>query len=273
MKAERDGPDQLALFASQHFNVEIGVGLLTDHWPGARHWEKNGDAELTLAVLILDSDVITIGIDGGGLDDMLGLTIVGRSRTGEMRNGKLVYRWFAWSHAWLHRDVLELRKQDAPKFKDLEAAGDLTIVDDLAVAYAELVDQVMEIGDTGKLGEIGVDRWGVKLITDELERRGIAKDQIVAVPQGTALQGVIKSVESKLASGLITHCSQPMMAWCVGNAKVELKGNAVLITKQASGSAKIDSLMALFDAAGPMLNEPDANISVYTAERGLAVFG
>uniref|UniRef100_UPI003CCFFFE5 hypothetical protein n=1 Tax=Escherichia coli TaxID=562 RepID=UPI003CCFFFE5 len=38
----------------------------------------------------------------------------------------------------------------------------------------------------------------------------------------------------------------PLMAWCVGNARVEPKGNAILITKQASGRGKIDPLMALF---------------------------
>ncbi len=49
------------------------------------------------------------------------------------------------------------------------------------------------------------------------------------------------------------------MAWAVGNAKVEPKGNAILITKQASGSAKIDPLMALFDAAALMASAPDVD--------------
>jgi phage terminase large subunit-like protein len=36
------------------------------------------------------------------------------------------------------------------------------------------------------------------------------------------------------------------MAWAGGNARVEPKGNAILVTEQASGSAKIDPLRAAF---------------------------
>jgi phage terminase large subunit-like protein len=48
------------------------------------------------------------------------------------------------------------------------------------------------------------------------------------------------------------------MAWAVGNAKVVPVGNAITITKQASGSAKIDPLMALFDANQLMALNPAA---------------
>ena len=46
------------------------------------------------------------------------------------------------------------------------------------------------------------------------------------------------------------------MAWCVGNAKVEQRANGILITKQASGTAKIDSLMATFNATDLMSLDP-----------------
>jgi len=40
----------------------------------------------------------------------------------------------------------------------------------------------------------------------------------------------------------LVHGGQRLMAWAVSNARVEPKGNAIVITKQASGTAKIDPL-------------------------------
>jgi phage terminase large subunit-like protein len=46
------------------------------------------------------------------------------------------------------------------------------------------------------------------------------------------------------------------MSWAVSNARVEPKGNAITITKQASGSANIDPLMAAFNAIAWMAANP-----------------
>ena len=88
------------------------------------------------------------------------------------------------------------------------------------------------------------------------------------VPQGWKLNGAIKTTERKVAGGELVHAGQPIMAWCVGNARVEDRGNAILITKQASGKAKIDPLMAVFNAVSLMNMNPTSGKSVYE-DRGL----
>ncbi|WP_350494906.1 hypothetical protein [Neopusillimonas aromaticivorans] len=81
--------------------------------------------------------------------------------------------------------------------------------------------------------------------------------------------GTIKTVERKLAEGTFVHCGRPMMAWCVGNARIEQRANSILITKQASGTAKIDPLMALFDAAHLMAMNPAASGQSVYETRGI----
>ena len=76
----------------------------------------------------------------------------------------------------------------------------------------------------------------------------MAEGQVSIEGKTWKLHGAIKTAERRLAGKRLIHAGRPLMAWCVGNAKIVQAGNAVTITKQASGSAKIDPLMALFDA-------------------------
>ncbi|EFH1932237.1 hypothetical protein KK366_005268, partial [Escherichia coli] len=88
-------------------------------------------------------------------------------------------------------------------------------------------------------------------------------ESVVGISQGWKLGGAIKTTERKLAEGVLVHGGQPLMAWCVGNARVEPKGNAILITKQASGRGKIDPLMALFNAVSLMSLNPEPKKKAY----------
>jgi phage terminase large subunit-like protein len=245
--AEATGEGELRAWASQHLNVEIGLALHSDRWVGADFWSK-GATKVTLEYLIKHSEVITVGIDGGGLDDMLGLAALGR----EVETGN----WLLWTHAWIHPVVLQRRKSEAPKFRDFERDGDLTIVNEIGDDVQQVADYVEQVEKSGLLDRIGVDQAGIGAVVDAIVDKGIDHERIVGIPQGWRLVGAIKTAERKLAEGALQHGSSPLMSWCVGNAKVEPRGNAILITKQAAGTAKIDPLMAMFDAVALMAMNP-----------------
>lgn len=258
-EAKEKSPEAFAIWASQHLNVEIGVAIRLDTWEGARHWERAGSAAVTLDWLLANSEVCTIGIDGGGLDDLLGLAVIGRHAETK--------RWHHWGHAWADRGVKLLRKEIASRLDDFEAEGDLTFVDiaetedganaDVA-GVADIVERVWRAGLLPEKAGIGVDAVGIAAILDELALREIPDDCIAAVPQGYRLSGVIKGCARKLKDGTLKHGARPMMAWAVGNARSEMRGSAVLVTKQASGTAKIDPLIALFNAFDLMSRNPEA---------------
>lgn len=252
MKAELAGGDSFRGFMAKHANVEIGLNLRSDRWAGADFWmDQSKSPGLTLDDLLDRSEVVDVGIDGGGLDDLLGLAVVGRDK--ETRE------WLAWTHAWAHPSVLERRKSEAARFNDFAKDGDLTLVKHMGDDVADVAGICALIESRGLLDKIGCDPSGLGGILDALTEAEIPAEKIIGISQGWKMTGAIKTTERKLAEGILIHGGQPMMNWCVGNAKVEPRGNAVIITKQAAGSAKIDPLMALFNAVTLLSLNPESN--------------
>lgn len=266
-QAQESGEESMRGTVAKHLNVEIGLALRSDRWAGAEFWEQNA-IKLSLDDLLRRSEVVTVGVDGGGLDDLLGLVLIGR----EIETRK----WLVWAKAWAHEVVLTRRKEIAPRLRDFEKDGDLTIVQRPGQDVVAVADILCKVRDAGLLPEknaIGVDRHGIGALISELDSPGrdFQADQIQGIPQGYQLMGAIKDTERMLAGGDMQHGGSPLMNWCVGNARVEPKGNAILITKAISGSAKIDPLMALFDAAALMALNPDGlGASFWETERAVA---
>ncbi len=242
----------LQQFLAKHLNVEMGLNLRSDRWAGAEFWEAQTRKNVSFDDILERAEVVTVGIDGGGLDDLLGMAIVGRDKT--------TREWLAWTHAWAHKSVLERRKSEASKLMDFVTAGDLTLVEYLGQDTQEIAERVSMIEAADLLDKIGVDPSGIGAILDELVAAEIDQEKVVGISQGWRLGGPIKTTERKLAEGGLIHGGQPLMLWCVGNAKVEPRGNAILITKQVSGTGKIDPLMALFNAVSLMALNPAAKL-------------
>lgn len=281
-----DGDTSLQVVLAKYLNVEIGMRLTRDRWTGADFWDRAVDPALTLNELIRRCEVITAGIDGGGLDDLLGLCLIGREKGSK--------RWLVWCRAWAWSVVWKRRGDIATKLNEFIAEDTLTrcempdeaVIDvdadeaepgepeDLTEdvrGVVEVLERVQAAGLFPEKDAIGLDPVGVASIVDEASSRGFTDEQLRAIQQGYKLSAVVKGTARKLAARTMRHEGSALMQWCVGNAKMEPRGaTAVAIVKMTPGS-KIDPLAAMFNAAMLMTLNPEAGGGFVYDERPMLV--
>lgn len=223
---------------AKHLNIPIGISLRANRWAGAEFWEAASDKTITLDDIIEKSEVVTMGGDGGGLDDLLGGSVLGRlpivigHEMDEItRERRPIKPWKVWTHAWCHPIALERRKQDEPRYRDFEKDGDLTVVEYVGQDTEQFADIAVKIYKANKLDRVGLDPLMVGDLVDDLIAAGIPEDKIVGVPQGYKISGYQKTAERRIASKYMTHSGQRMMDWCVGNARVLMKGSGTMLSK------------------------------------------
>ncbi len=273
--AREKGIEEECRWASQHLNVEIGLALHNDRWRGADYWlpqasAKRSGKRLTLSELLDRSEVVVIGGDGGGDDDLLGMAVLGRDRdTGD---------WLLWCRAWVDRALLKLRPEIAERLEDFERDGDLTLIDgatqDDLDEFADIVRDIHQRGLLPEKNGVGLDPAGITALVDAIVARQVPQDVLAGISQGYRLQPAIFGTTRKLKAGRLWHDGSAMMAWCVGNAKAVQKGNSVSITKEVAGKAKIDPLIATFNAVFLMaMNPQPARVRSVYEERGMVMLG
>lgn len=240
-----------ATFLAKHLNVEIGMNLRSNRWPGADYWAKRAEQGLDLEAILGRSEVVVVGLDGGGADDLFGVAVVGRdARTKD---------WLAWHHAWCHAGVLDRRKSIAPRLRDFETEGSLTIVGDELDDIRQIVELIQDIDQRKLLASVAADPAGLGEMIDALADIDVTPDngKLIGAPQGWALMNAIKTTERKLINGTMKHDGSALMAWCVSNIKIEPTATGIRATKQNAGDLKIDPAMALFDAVTVMSRNPE----------------
>mgnify|MGYP002661138914 FL=1 len=265
-KAEDEGKEELQDFTAKHLNVQIGISLRANRWAAAEFWEAaKAPKPFTLDELIEASEVITVGIDGGGLDDLLGFAAIGRlptvlrEYTDNITNQKVqVKPWWVWTRAWCHTIALERRMSIAPTLKGFEKDGDLIIVKNIGDESEQVAQLCKQIHDSGKLDSIGLDPLGIGTLIEELTAVEIPEDKLIGVSQGFKMAGYIKTSENKIARKHLLHADQDMMAWCVGNSRTVVRGSGTMISKAESGTAKIDPVIGMLNGVALMSLNPEA---------------
>lgn len=285
-KAEHSGQAALVNFYAKHLNVQPTMAMRSDGWAGALVWSRGVEVGLTLDDILRRCEVVTIGIDGGGLDDLLGIAVIGRERE--------TNRWLGWATGFISTIGLLRRKANAEDYLRFKRSGELQVFrfgDDTPEVTQELessaifielmdgvseastdpkslpadiqfvVDLVRRVRDQGLLAQVGVDAAGIGGIVDALASIGVTQDAdtLDAVRQGIALMGAIKTVERKLADRSFRHGAQSLLTWCVGNLRVIPTPTAMRVARDEAGFGKVDPAMALFNAAHLMSLNPEAD--------------
>ena len=244
------------IWVSQHLNIEIGVGHKNDGWAGAKYWAQGEDAAITLEELIERCEVIVVSLDGGGLDDLYGVNVLGREKGSR--------DWLSWSHAWCHEGVLDRRQSIASRLLDFQAAGDLTIYDVAGDDIDGIIELISTVKDRGLLGAVAVDPAGLGEMVERLAEIDVTVENklLVGAPQGFGMMNAIKTAERKLQNGTLRHAKSSLMDWCVGNVKIEPMATAIRATKQNAGDAKIDPWAALMNGVWMMSRNPEAQVQL-----------
>lgn len=283
-KAMEADEGTLRLFLAKHLNVEIGMNLRADRWAGADLWESAAKLpRVSLTYMINNCEVVVGGVDGGGLADLLGAAMIGREKkwtavvipehnddeTGQLipEETIMVQRWVCWMHAWMHKSVIEYRKDIESKLQDLRKTGLVTLVTRPGQDCEQMAACFSRIEKAGLLFQIGFDPSAIGSLVDALLQAGVEADKLVKVNQGYKLAGSIKLIERKLWEGVLVHDGNALGNWCVGNAKTVVRGNGTYVTKQVSGSAKIDPLIALFNCADIMQLNPEAQDDTFDVSK------
>lgn len=278
-EAERSGKASVIDIEAKHLNVQIGAGVRLDGWAGAVIWERGLEEGLTLDAILDRCEVVTIGIDGGGLDDLLGVGVIGRE--------KATQRWLGWSCGLISTIGVERRKANVVDYLEFKRAGELLVFrfneadqtwqddhefaelcadalppaagpDELPPDIQYIVNLVSRIRNRGLLAQVGVDAAGIGAIVDALAGIGITQEgeTLDAVRQGIALMGAVKTIERKLADQSFRHGGQALLGWCVSNLKVVQTPTAMRVARDEAGFGKVDPAMALFNAAHLMSLNP-----------------
>ena len=249
------GQQEINRWLSQHANLEVKAHRLSDDaWSATYEWPKaKTETFTTLNELIDASDYITVGLDGGGLDDLLSITFLGKMYDGN---------WGTFQQSFVQQAAMERQKINSGKYADFMKAGDLHLCG-VGEDVVKVVNLLMDADRRGHLVAVGVDPAGIaNEIAVSLAAAGFDRERIVQVAQGYRLQPAMISVGRRLAEGRLVHAGQPLFDWSIANCIVNDRGFiSKADTKARAGAAKIDPVVSLLCATMVMLEIEAATVA------------
>jgi len=175
-------------------------------------WNAVASANLTLGDIFDRCDFVSAGIDGGGIDDLLSVAVIGRH--GDTRRLSLV------TVTWARGEVLSRLG-----LTGIEDPGALIIpagVDEYP-RVAELVSEAKRRART--FGKAGLSCYIPEALLDAMEDAGLVIEKDCAGIGRLSVRAAVSSLRRKVALGQIRHDGSPLLGWSIGTTALHDDNN------------------------------------------------
>jgi phage terminase large subunit-like protein len=175
-----------------------------------------------------------IGLDLAAVSDMTALAIVTPT---EDESFAVQVEYF------MPADHLEHRaQQDRAPYLEWVQAGWITATPGNSTDYAYVAKRLHELMGEYDIQGIGVDPWSARQFVLQLQQDGLP---IYEVQQSMRnLSHAVKEFERLVLGQRLRHDANPVLAWNIRNAVVELDANANVRLSKRRSTARIDGLSA-----------------------------
>jgi phage terminase large subunit-like protein len=178
------------------------------------------------------------GLDLSGKNDLTALVLVFSS---EFIGQKDVLSFF-----WTPKTGLRERaNRDRAPYGAWVDEGHIIAKEGTTIDYRWVAKKIGELTGTYRIEAIAFDRWRIDDLQRELEAEGV---NVKLIPHGQGYQDMnpaVETLEDDLLEQRLRHGNNPVLSWCVANARVvtDPANNRKFDKRKATG--RIDGLVAL----------------------------
>lgn len=227
----KTSPVALNRFTRFHCNRKVSS---FDRFIMPDDWDGNSDEPSDWS----KADVVTVGIDLGGRDDLASYGIVARFPLDEDEEGNTIWRYEAFSRSFIAEDTH--RKLTQQPWAGWVATKQLNVV---KYTTAALRDALLKDADKFGIRAIAYDPYNAAQLGDELEQAGI---EIIKMPQN---EYHFNEPIEELMSAIREHRFRPdnsdnILRWCALNAMVRKNNQGKMMFDKRNSKEKIDAIVA-----------------------------
>ena len=214
--------------------------------------------ESTFDISLMKPDYGIFGLDLSDTTDLTCATVLFRVPNNDTIFIEQMY--------WLPADRLEEHiKTDKVPYDDWIKSGHVRLCEGNRINYSDVIAWFNEIIDKHDVYayKIGYDSWNAKFIVDELEMMA-GKEGTISVRQGPqTFSNPLKGFKAELESKKVNYNNNPVLRWCLTNAKISVDRNDNwALIKTSKASKRIDGVASLMDAFIVYENYKDEYLSV-----------